>query len=99
MSETVRKIFTILIVVVICIVIGAFVINILVPNALTSTVNAVEDTLYSATGMRLDLNGDSKAGESVDQEGKVRTDGQRANQNNQYEQANKVEGFNVEGGN
>lgn len=99
MTDTVKKIFMILIVVVICIVIGAFTINILVPNALTSTVNAVEDTLYSATGMSIDLNGDANAGQSVEQDGKVRTDGQRENQNNAYEHANEVEGFGVEGKN
>lgn len=99
MTDTVKKIFMILIVVVICIVIGAFTINILVPNALTSTVNAVEDTLYSATGMSIDLNGDSNAGKSVDQNGTVRTDGQKENQNNAYEHANEVEGFGVEGKN
>lgn len=99
MTDTVKKIFMILIVVVICIVIGAFTINILVPNALTSTVNAVEDTIFSATGMSIDLNGDAQAGESVNQDGTVRTDGQKENANNAYEHANEVEGFGVEGKN
>lgn len=97
MTDSVKKIFMLLIIVVICIVVGAFTINILVPNALTSTVNAVEDTIFSATGMSIDLNGDAQAGTSVDQSGKVRTDGQKDNQNNAYEHANEVEGFGVEG--
>lgn len=98
MSDSVKKIFTIIIVVVVCIVIGAFVINILVPNALTQTVNVVEDTMYSATGIRLDLNGDGVAGTSIDKDGNVRDDNLAQNQNGAYENANQVEGFNVNGG-
>lgn len=97
MTDTVKKIFMILIVVVICIVIGAFTINILVPNALTSTVNAVEDTLFSATGLSVDLNGDGAGGTRVDQNGEVRKTGQRENDNNKYEHANEVDGFGVDG--
>lgn len=95
MSDSVKKIFTVIIVVVVCIVIGAFVINILVPNALTQTVNIVEDTMYSATGMRVDFNGDGQAGTSVDKDGKVRNTGMAENEDNKYENANEVEGFNI----
>lgn len=97
MSDSVKKIFTIIIVVVVCIVIGAFVINILVPNALTQTVNVVEDTMYSATGIALDLNGDGQAGKSLDKNGNARDDNLAENKNGVYENANHVEGFNVEG--
>lgn len=94
MTDTVKKIFMVLIVVVICIVVGAFAINILVPNALTGVVNAVEDTIYSATGLRIDMNGDGTAGQSVAADGTVRNTGQTAqNQNNGAETAGKVEGF------
>jgi hypothetical protein len=96
MSDTVKKLFTVLIVVVICIVVGAFAINILVPNALTGVTNAVEDTIYSATGIGLDLNGDGTAGSNttVKANGTVRNTGKAAdNANNASEKAGKVEGF------
>lgn len=54
----VKKIFIILITVVACVIIGAFFLNTLMPNAVNGVVNAVEDSIYSATHLSIDLNGD-----------------------------------------
>lgn len=60
----VSKIFVILITVVVCVIIGAFVINILMPNTVTSVVDTVENQIQHATGISLDLNGNGVAGAS-----------------------------------
>ena len=82
MSE--KKIFIMLITVVACVMIGAFVLNVLMPNFITTAVNLVEQQLFNATGMKLDLNGDG-----------VKTNGD-VGQQGDY-QAGKTEG--AEGGN
>lgn len=64
MSGTVKNIFKILIVAVAMLIIGAFVLNILLPNVTTSLVNAAEGTVYQATGMSFDWNGDGTGGDS-----------------------------------
>ena len=58
----VRKIFIVLVTIVVCVILGAFVLNVIMPNTVTAMVNAVEDTIKSATGMSFDLNGDGAAG-------------------------------------
>lgn len=58
----VSKIFVILITVVVCVIVGAFVINILMPNTVTSVVDTVENQIQHATGIALDLNGNGTAG-------------------------------------
>ena len=58
----VSKIFVILITVVVCVIVGAFVINILMPNSVTSLVDTVENQIQHATGISLDLNGNGTAG-------------------------------------
>lgn len=58
----VSKIFVILITVVVCVIVGAFVINILMPNTVTSVVDTVENQIQHATGISLDLNGNGTAG-------------------------------------
>ena len=58
----VSKIFVILITVVVCVIVGAFVINILMPNTVTSLVDTVENQIQHATGISLDLNGNGTAG-------------------------------------
>ena len=60
----VGKIFKVLIIVVACVIIGALVLNILLPNAATSLVNAIEDQVYNATGMNFDFNGDNNDGKN-----------------------------------
>lgn len=59
---SVKKIFVTLIVVVACVIIGALVLNILLPNTATALVDAVEDQIYNATGMSFDLNGNGAKG-------------------------------------
>lgn len=59
----VRKIFIILITIVACVVLGAFVLNILMPNTTTALVNSVESMIFNATGMTFDFNGDGTAGD------------------------------------
>lgn len=61
---SVKKIFTILITIVACVAIGALVLNILMPNAVTQIVNTTEDMIHKATGIAFDFNGDSVAGGS-----------------------------------
>lgn len=59
---SVKKIFITLITVVACVMVGAFVLNVLMPNAITTGTNAVEDQLYKATGIKMDFNGDANQG-------------------------------------
>lgn len=56
---SVKKIFITLIIIVACVIIGALVLNKLVPNATTALVDAVEGQIYNATGMTFDFNGNS----------------------------------------
>ena len=62
-SATVKKIFSILIVTVMMLVLGAFLLNKLVPNVVSQAVNAIEDSVYKATGLSFDFNGDGDSGE------------------------------------
>ena len=62
LTMDVKKIFMILIGVVACVIIGALVLNVLLPNATTSMVNAVEGQIFNATGMSFDFNGDGTVG-------------------------------------
>lgn len=64
MSENVKKIFLVLITIVACVLIGAFLLNVLLPNTTTTTVDAVEDMIYKATGLSFDLNKNGKYGRS-----------------------------------
>ena len=59
---SVKKIFITLIVVVACVMLGALLLNVLMPNVTRSVVNAIEDTIFSATGMQFDFNGDATVG-------------------------------------
>lgn len=59
---SVKKIFIILITIVACVILGAFLLNVLMPNAVTQVVNAVEQSIYSGTGISMDLNGDGTRG-------------------------------------
>lgn len=60
----VKNIFTTLIIIVVCVVIGAVTLNVLVPNVVTTMVNATEDQIYKATGLAFDFNGDGTLGGS-----------------------------------
>lgn len=59
---SVKKIFVVLITVVMCVILGAFLLNILLPNATSQLINAVENSIYSATHISFDLNGDGTGG-------------------------------------
>jgi len=60
---SVEKIFKVLIIVVACVIIGALVLNVLLPNTTKSLVNAVEDQVHNATGLTFDFNGDGNSGD------------------------------------
>ena len=63
---SVKKIFVILITIVACVIIGALVLNIILPNTATALVNATEDQIYRASGLQFDLNGDGNVGSKDD---------------------------------
>lgn len=56
---SVKKIFIILITAVVCVIVGAMVINILVPNVFKVGCNAIEQQIQRATGISIDINGDN----------------------------------------
>lgn len=58
----VKKIFITLITVVACVILGAFVLNTLMPNVTTTLINAVEEQIYNATSLRFDFNNDGTIG-------------------------------------
>lgn len=60
----VSKIFKVLIVMVVCMLLGAFILNIILPNFVTTAVNATEDSVFKATGMSFDWNKDGDKGSS-----------------------------------
>lgn len=62
MSGSVKKIFTVLIIMVACVMIGALVLNVLLPNVATSIVDALEQMVFNATGMQFDWNGNGAGG-------------------------------------
>jgi|LFRM01.1.fsa_nt_gb hypothetical protein len=61
----VRKIFVTLITVVTLVLIGAIVLNSLLPNITAQVINAVEGAIFKATGLNFNFNGDSISGNSV----------------------------------
>lgn len=63
MSGSVKKIFTVLIVMVACVVVGALVLNVLLPNVSSSLVDALETMVFNATGMTFDWNGNGNTGD------------------------------------
>lgn len=58
----VKKIFITLITVVACVILGAFVLNTLMPNVTTTLINAVEDQIFKATSLEFDFNNDNNRG-------------------------------------
>lgn len=59
---SVKKIFMTLIIVVACVMIGAFLLNVLLPNATAQLVDQVENQIYKATGLTFDLNNNGTKG-------------------------------------
>ncbi len=96
---SVGKIFKILIVIVACVIVGAIVLNVLLPNVSTSLVNAVEAQIFNATGMSFDFNGDGVNGRGSAAQattGTVAGSGASTTNNGQagQSQAGEVNGFN-----
>lgn len=58
----VKKVFIILITVVVCVLLGAIVLNMVMPNLVSQLSNQIETQIYNATGLSFNFNGDSKAG-------------------------------------
>lgn len=58
----VKKIFITLITVVACVILGAFVLNVLMPNVTTTLINSVEDQIFKATSLEFDFNNDGVIG-------------------------------------
>lgn len=59
---SVKKIFMTLVVIVMCIILGAFLINTLLPNVTAQVINSAEDSIFKATGMEFDFNADGHVG-------------------------------------
>ena len=68
MSGSVKKIFTVLIVMVACVVVGALVLNVLLPNVSSTLIDALEQMVFNATGMKFNWNGNDS---QIDENGKV----------------------------
>lgn len=58
----VQGIFKTLVILVCCIVLGAMVLNVFLPNVVTQLSNVVEDSIFKGTGMSFDFNGDGQGG-------------------------------------
>ena len=71
----VGKIFKVLIVIVVCVIIGAMVINSIVPNATAGIIDAIESMIHKATGLSFDFNGNGKSGGAGTKEFHDTTDG------------------------
>ena len=54
----IKKIFGFLIVTAVCVVIGTFILNKGLPNAITQTINTMEKGIKAGTSISFDLNGD-----------------------------------------
>lgn len=60
----VQGIFKLLIISVVCIIVGAIVINVIAPNVMTQMCNAMETQIYKATSVKLDFNGDGSGSDA-----------------------------------
>lgn len=61
-----KKVFITLITIVALVVVGAFVLNVIMPNTVTTMVNTVEGMIYNTTGLSMDFNGDNIYGSQLD---------------------------------
>ena len=61
---SVKKIFISLITIVACVLLGALVLNTLMPNVVTTLIDASEDMVFKATGMSFDFNANSNGGDN-----------------------------------
>lgn len=60
---SVKKIFITLITIVACVIIGAFLLNTLLPNVTTTLIDSTEDMLFKATSMSFDFNNNGNTGD------------------------------------
>ena len=60
----IKKVGAALITIVVVMLIGFFILNILVPNAVVTACSAFEDSMFKATGISIDINGDGRGGQS-----------------------------------
>lgn len=86
----VKKVFMTLVTIVACVVLGALILNTVLPNTAIAMVDATEDMIYNATGMSFNMNGNSKVGGTNDT-GKYDSDVNNAG--NADEKDGKVKGF------
>lgn len=87
----VKKIFSFLIVAVLCVLLGAAVINVIFPNTFKSVVNATEGMIYNATGISMDFNGDGVSGKDSNSLENISNDGKNIDSDGK---GTSVEGFN-----
>lgn len=87
---SVKKIFITLITVVACVMLGAFVLNVLMPNVITIGTDAVEDQLQRATGITMDFNGN---GETGSRDGDTYSGGNAAGSTEGVGNGSNVDGF------
>lgn len=59
---SVKKIFITLITIVVCVILGAFVINTLMPNVVDTIIDAAEGQIFRATGLGFDFNANGTGG-------------------------------------
>lgn len=59
---SVKKIFITLITIVVCVILGAFVINTLMPNMVDTIIDAAEGQIFRATGLGFDFNANGNGG-------------------------------------
>ena len=62
MSSSVKKIFITLITIVALVIVGAFLLNTLLPNVTTTLINSTGQMIYKATGLDFDFNADGTTG-------------------------------------
>lgn len=58
----VQSIFKTLIIIVVCVFVGAFILNAVMPNVLHGVTGTIEQQLVNATGLSFDINGDGEIG-------------------------------------
>ena len=91
MSGSVKKIFTVLIVAVGCVLVGAFILNTLLPNTAKVMVDSIENLIFKATGISLDINNNGVAGSNTMPSSGDKTVEDEMNDGNS---GNVIEGFN-----
>lgn len=61
----VKKIFMTLVTIVAAVLLGALLLNILMPNVTTTMIDASEDMVYKATGLKFDFNANGNVGSNT----------------------------------